>query len=199
MRCPNRGGLPVGPPQACPIPEPFVLDDTVLGTTEMEQFESALVRIVDVTLPRKFGRECYEGYAGPGCTGMGGSNCDLDGDGDVNLDPGLEDACNDDCAADVECSEWNQFIEFGQFAVQTAGGTINVVTREAISDFDPAALAGAHFDSITGTLRNFSPLGPQRGYILEPRCDDDLVQMGPPVPAASACVFPRTGGPDDPM
>lgn len=200
--CPDRGGRPVGPPQPCPIPEPAVLDMTVIGTPDMEQHESALVRIADVTFPARFGPERFD----PGCmpdVAAGrfcGSNCDFDGDGDVTLTTGTaEDDCNDDCSADPQCSEWNQFVEFGQIAVQSGGGVINLVTRESVSEFDPFDFRGQTFASITGTLRNFAPIGPQRGFILEPRCDADIVMTGPPVPSSMACVFPRTGGPDDPM
>jgi hypothetical protein len=198
--CPVRaGGFAVGPAQECPIPEPFVIDSTIIGTAGMEQLESALVRIENVQFPTKFGPECYETFAGAGCAGTGGSNCDLNGDGDVNLDPGEEDRCNDACSADIECAEWNQFTEFGQVAVQTAGGVINLVTRDSVSEFDPVALRGMTIPSITGTLRHFAPIGLERGFILEPRCEDDIVLSGSPIPSSMACVFPRTGGPDDPM
>jgi hypothetical protein len=76
---------------------------------------------------------------------------------------------------------------------------VNLVSREALPDFDPLEHRGETFASITGTLRHFAPIGPQRGFILEPRCEDDLVQSGPPMPSSVACVTPRTGGPDDPM
>jgi hypothetical protein len=87
-------------------------------------------------------------------------------------------------------------VEFGQYAVRTAGRTINLVSRDALPDFDPTANRGGTFAAITGTLRHFSPLGPERGYILEPRCEEDLAaSMGEVLPSYAACVSPRTGGP----
>lgn len=184
----------------CPIPEPFLADATVLGTPDMEARESALVRVVDATMPSFFGPERPSGGGGAVFTfGPNASNCDLDGDGDVNLARGGREAqCNDECADRAACSEWSTFVEFGQFVVQTDGAVINVVTRDGIPDFEPDEHRGETFAAITGTLRHFSPLGAQRGYILEPRCAADLVQTGDPAPASEACVTPRTGGPDDP-
>ena len=173
-------------PSPCLIPEPAVLETGVIGTAAVEQHESALVRLVDVVMPTRMGPE----------PPPVGSNCDLDGDGNVSLTTGSpERDCLSACDADAGCTEWNQFVEFGQFAVQSAGANINVVTRDSVPDFDPLEHLGGTFAAMTGTLRHFAPLGLERGYILEPRCAADLVETGDPVPSNSACVTPRTGGP----
>lgn len=176
-------------PRDCPIPSARVLTPDVLGTPEMESLEASLVRAVDARIASRFGSEFPPM----------GSNCDLNGDGDVSFDDPAEDACNTECERDPECSEWNTYSQFGQFIVQTAGGVLNVVTQDSVPDFDPVAHRGETFAAFTGTLRNFAPLGPQRGYILEPRCVDDITPAGEmPKPSSSACVVPRTGGAIEP-
>ncbi len=186
--CVGIDGRPLVP-RACPVPEPRVLGADILGTPEMESLEASLVRAIDARIATRFGPEFPPM----------GSNCDLDGDGNVSFDDPAEDACNDECARDPECSEWNTYNEFGQFIVQTSGGVVNVVTQDSVPDFDPVAHRGETLPAITGTLRNFAPLGPQRGYILEPRCEDDITPAGErPMPSSSACVVPRTGGAIEP-
>lgn len=185
--CVTDEGLPLEP-RACPIPEPVVLDDTVLGSPDMEMHEAEFIRIRGLRMPTRFGP------AFP----PEGSNCDLDGDGNVNLDPGPERDCSRACDAELACSEWNQFLEFGQFAMHTDTRVINVVTRDSVPDFEPTEHLGETFDAVSGTLRHFAPLGPQRGFILEPRCGDDVVPIGGTIkPSNEACVTPRTGGPVD--
>lgn len=216
--CPLSRVYPTGEPSECPIPDATVLNGGVLGTGLMEQHESSVVRLVNPTFPSVFGSEPY---------GMGGSNCDFDGDGNVNLSNGSpEDTCNDACNMDANCSEWNQYVEFGQIAVKindcaeldetactalgwcswdaettTCGGTnhaINLLMRDTVYDFDALEHIGQTFVSITGTLRNFSPLGLERGYIVEPRCPGDVIETGTPLRANEICVAPRSGGTDEP-
>lgn len=201
--CPAEGcfaprGQLIGAPMTCPMPNPYVLQATMLGEPEMEGYESALVRVQGAHIPSKFGPESLDD---------GGSNCDLNNDGNVDIYNGDEAVCNDTCEADYDCTEWNQYLEFGQFIVSLEyddDGTlrhrvINVVTRDTIVDFEPSDHRGENIANLTGTLRQFSPLGAERGFMLEPRCEDDLVLDGEPVSAAEACVSLRTGGPDDPM
>lgn len=173
-------------PRTCPIPEPFILDGTILGTENMEQYESALVRLENVTIA---------GRLSPEFPPLG-SNCDLNRDGDVDTASTTpEGACLDACDADPDCSEWNTFVGFGQFVVRTGGKVMNVVTQDSVPDFDVLARRGQTLGALTGTVRNFSPLGTERGYILEPRCQNDITEEGEtPLPASAACVTPRTGG-----
>ncbi len=188
MRCAAPDGE-VRDGEPCPVPEPFVLDGTVLGTPEMESWESALVEVRGARLPTLFGPE----------PPPAGSNCDLNGDGVVSLEPGPERDCNDNCMGTPGCSEWNQYLEFGQFAVEVEGKSISVVTRDSVSDFDPRAMPGTVLPAIRGTLRHFAPLGPQRGYVLQPRCRGDLALPGTSLPSVEeACITPRTGGPEQP-
>ena len=188
QRCRGRDGA-VRDGEPCPVPEPFLLDDTVLGTPDVEPWESALVEVRDVQLPTLFGPE----------QPPTGSNCDLNGDGEVSLAPGPERDCNDNCMANPSCSEWNQYLAFGQFVVRVGTRAIGVVTRDSVPDFDPVEHRGEMLAAVRGTLRNFSPLGPQRGYLLQPRCSQDLALEGETLPpVGEACVTPRTGGPEEP-
>ncbi len=188
MRCPVPGGdVLLGEP--CPVSEARVLDGAVLGTPDMEPWESALVEVRGARLPTLFGPE----------PPPAGSNCDLNGDGVVSLAPGPERDCNDNCMGTVSCSEWNQYLEFGQFVVEVDGKAISVVLRDSVPDFDPGAMPGAVLPALRGTLRHFAPLGPQRGYVLQPRCRADLALPGETLPPVSeACIAPRTEGPEQP-
>ena len=68
-----------------------------------------------------------------------------------------------------------------------------VATSESIPDFDPFDPAWPReWPAVTGTLKNLSFLRP-RGWILEPRCMDDIVVSGSPLSSSEACVDPRTG------
>ncbi|MDW8361326.1 MAG: hypothetical protein RMK74_02900, partial [Myxococcales bacterium] len=182
----------------CPVPEPVVLDGTLLGTPMLEAFEAGLVRVLDAQLPERMGpRRPARRPDGAFELLPDATNCDLDNNGDVSLARGdPERACNEACAADPGCAEWNQFLEFGQFAVRSSGRVILVVTREAVPDFDPVRRRGERLAAITGTLRHFAPLGAERGWIVEPRCEADLAATVADVRApGGAGGEPPTGGP----
>jgi hypothetical protein len=170
----------------CAVPEPKVLSASDVSGN-LEPFEAGLVRVTNVTPGRA------EDIV----------DCDLDGNGEVDfLDYGTgacspECECREACDADPLCTEINQYRQYGQWPVRL-GDAVNglklwVATSESIPDFDPFDPAWPQqWAAITGTLKNLSFLRP-RGWILEPRCMDDIVVSGPPLSSSEACVDPRTG------
>lgn len=172
----------------CRVPTPaLITEERLLSAAGMESVEAGLVRVENGTIARRFGPE-------PPPTG---SDCDLNGDGGVSFD-GPEGDCSDACEMDPECSEWNQFVEFGQWSVvlSPGGPKIYVVSRDDVPEFDPFRMRGQPIRSVTGTLRHVEFLDP--AWIMEPRCAADIVVDGEPAPSNLACVEPRTGGPDEP-
>lgn len=171
---------------ACPLPEPTVITASELSSNDvMEAWESALVRVRDVTVSDFT------------------VDCDHNGDGEVDFEDfdtgacSTECECRDACEQDAYCTELNQYLEYGQWAVSVGGQKLWVVTRETIPGFDPFAPGHAkELVSITGTLRNLRFLRP--AWILEPRCPQDLIAAGDPPPIVDTCIFPRTGEEDEP-
>jgi len=170
----------------CAVPEPKVLSASEIAGN-LEPYEAALVRVTHVTL----------------APADGIINCDVDGNGVVDFRDydtnqcTVECLCREACDADPLCTEYNQYMEYGQWPVRVgdaqSGVKLWISSIEQIPDFDP-------FDpslpptlaSVTGTLVNLSFLQP-RGWILEPRCADDIVVSGTPLSSTEACVEPRTG------
>lgn len=172
----------------CRVPTPTsITAERLMSAAGMESLEAGLVRVDDGTIASRFSPELAPA----------GSNCDLNGDGGVSFD-GPEGDCSDACALDSECSEWNQFVEFGQWSVLLAPGgpKIYVVSRDDVPDFDPYRMRGQPMRAVSGTLRHVEFLDP--AWIIEPRCAADIVVDGEPAPSNVACVEPRTGGPDEP-
>lgn len=174
----------------CRVPEPYPLTAEVLrgkGDFPMEGLEAALVRVTDVELadPAKDFRDC-----------------DYNDDGVVDFEDYDTHACSEECKCrlacdkDPLCLEETQFAEFGQWPVRVGGvGGVKlwVSTRDSVPSFDPFAVdVPRTMPAVSGTLRNLSFLKPT-AWILEPRCIDDLVTVGAPLPSTEACVRPRTG------
>lgn len=170
----------------CAVPEPRVLSASD-ASGNLEPFEAGLVRVTDVTPGRA------EDIV----------DCDLNGNGEVDFRDydtnacSAECACREACDANPLCTEITQYRQYGQWPVRVGdaanGVKLWVATAESVPDFDPFAPAlPTQWSAITGTLKNLSFLRP-RGWILEPRCMDDIVVAGAAVSSSEACVDPRTG------
>jgi len=155
----------------CEVPEPRVLDGfTIASDIEMEKLESGLVRVNDYIISKNFGSKPAVGNVFlPDQT-----NCDLNGDGQVDFDSPVEASCGNECSKDPDCSEWTGFAARGNFKAKSAsGGDVMQLNLGTVPLFDPVANKGKMLASVTGTLRNFS--GGSLNWTIETRCPDDLV------------------------
>jgi hypothetical protein len=123
------------------------------------------------------------------------SNCDLNGDGQVDFTLKSEGSCSDACSKNPECSEWTSFSARGNYKVSKGPNDMIQIQTGAVSGFDPVANKGLPLDSVTGTLRNFS--GGSLNWTIETRCPDDLAcgRVGcvpQALPSDKACVRLRT-------
>ncbi len=184
---------PVFEGQPCPVPEPTLLDATIISDpVAMEKLESSLVRIEGYAIAKNFG----SGTVVNNKFEPDASSCDLNGDGRVDFESEAEASCGNACSDDPagECSEWTGFVARGNYLVHKGASKIQINTGTA-AGFDPQAHKGEVLVSVTGTLRNFS--GGSLNWTIETRCEDDLVCAGDGcVPAAlpsdKACVRLRT-------
>lgn len=173
----------------CEVPAPAALNASDFrgnGTVPMEGHEAGLVMLRDVEA----------------ATAKNIVDCDFNDDGAVDfrdydtLECSNECLCREDCLDDPLCVEITQYNEYGQWPVRlggAAGVKVWISSRESVPEFDPfAADAPEHYSAIVGTLRNLSFLDPFP-WIIEPRCVDDLVRTGEPLPSSEACVNPRMG------
>lgn len=163
-------------PAECLVPEPVEITRALLDDgAAMESLEAGLIQVSGGQITPRF------------------EDCDFNDNGDIEWDT-PEETCADDCAAALDCSELTQYRTYGQFSVATPGATaaergkIQVLTREAIPDFDALAHAGETVALIRGTLSQVEFLDVP--WILEVRCRDDLVLSGTPKPMYEACVGP---------
>ncbi len=179
----------------CLIPDPPSLTaNMVASETEMESYESGLVRVENVRLPTVIG----PGLAPNGVPGAGATNCDLNRDGSVDFDNAAESNCSNACDRNVECSEWNSWQRYGQVKAtlsdrDSSGGVRRVAVAPRIVDpnFDPMR-SGGRAATVTGTLRQVGP-----NWIVQPRCDQDLVIEGGTNtvrPARDTCLHERSIG-----
>jgi hypothetical protein len=200
----------------CLIPPPHVLTavetarDATAGTYINPQFLTkqiaALVRLqndpankVDVHVSKHFGPgfpRKETNYAPED----GATNCDLNRDSKVDFTTDPEKTCANSCAADLECTEYSNFLSHSAFNLVVSApdpltgfaqtGSIQADGSSA-ADFDPVALKGQPMHGFTGTLRYFSG-GTQ--YTIEARCSDDIVvDMNTPLMDSDrACVHART-------
>jgi hypothetical protein len=170
----------------CPIPDPVVLDAVLVGDDwDMETLESGLVRVVDGRIGDTF------------------TNCDMNGDLSIDWE-GEEGVCSDNCRANAECTEMSAYIKYGQYSVVLDGcrgadcTRVYAVTRDAIPDFWADTHPDMTIPNLTGTLRHFYAGGSL--WIVEARCDDDLVCSDPDcgsdtlLPMYRACVPPYARG-----
>jgi hypothetical protein len=175
------------------VPEPPVLDGpTIKSAAAMEKLESGLVRIQGFMVAKKFGPKPVVNNL----PDADHSNCDLNGDGQVDFESAAEGSCANACSADPECTEWTSFSARGNYKVYDPSTLTQIQIQTGTSaSFDPTAWKGKLLKSVTGTLRNFS--GGSLNWTIETRCPDDLVCDDPAcVPSAiassKACVRLRT-------
>jgi hypothetical protein len=170
-----RPDVPSGPGE-CPVPDPAELTPAVLDDPiAMESLEAGLAQI------------------GNGIVSARWEDCDFNDDGTVEFE-GEEAACADACDAALDCTELTAYHEYGQFGMATAvdaegnQGKVAVLTRESFPDFDPQANPGLVIPLVRGTLRQLEFIEPP--WILEIRCQQDVVLSGTPPPMWQACVPP---------
>ena len=184
--------------QACTkVPEPNLITAAKLANAvEMEKIESSLVRIEGYHVAANFGpKPVVNNVFTPDS-----SNCDLNGDGQVDFTLKNEGSCSNACSADPECSEWTSFSARGNYKVSKSANDMIQIQTGTVSGFDPVANKGLLLDSVTGTLRNFS--GGSLNWTIETRCPDDLVCgrvgcISQAKPSNLACVRPRTKDDND--
>lgn len=188
----------------CPIPEPAEIDEAMLAdpwsaTAALEKLEASLVRVLGARVARFFGPGDAEG----GAFAERRSNCDLDGDGDVDFTTpeNGEALCAAACSRTPDCSEWTSYRVHSAFRLVVGDSPLGIqVDASAVPEFDPEASRGLQLVSVTGTLRHFS--GGTLNWTIEPRCLDDIVyclpsdttcSRNPPLPLSSnvACVRSR--------
>jgi hypothetical protein len=179
------------------MPEPNLIDAaTLANSVKMEKIESSLVRIVGYHVAANFGpKPVVNNVFAPDS-----SNCDLNGDGQVDFTLKSEGSCSDACAANPECSEFTAFSARGNYKVSKGPNDMIQIQTGSVAGFDPVGNKGLPLDSVTGTLRNFS--GGSLNWTIETRCPDDLVcgrDGCQPVekPLNEACVRPRTKDDND--
>ncbi|HRI63770.1 MAG TPA: hypothetical protein PK156_06015 [Polyangium sp.] len=178
------------------MPTPTVLDSMIINDPkEMEKLESSLVRIEGFTIGKIFGPKPVVNLI----PDADHSNCDLNGDGQVDFEDDIEGACSNNCASDVNCTEWTSYAARGNYKVFSGGTMIQINTGTA-AEFDPVAHKGETLTAVTGTMRNFS--GGSLNWTIETRCPDDLLcsRAGcakEDLPSTKACIRPRTIGDAD--
>jgi hypothetical protein len=175
----------------CEVPPPAVLEDVMIGDSGvMERLESGLVRIEGFQIGTHFGPKPVVNLL----PDEDHSNCDLNGDGQVDFESATEGPCADNCAADLECTEWTSYSARGNYKVYRGGTMIQINTGTA-AGFDPTGHKGEVLDAVTGTLRNFS--GGSLNWTIETRCEDDLLCQtqdcaAEDLPSTKACVRQHT-------
>jgi hypothetical protein len=128
------------------------------------------------------------------------TDCDLNHDGKVDFNTDPEKTCSDNCTANIDCTEYSNFLAHSAFilVIETQDPNTPAPIRGSIqadgstaAEFDPVALRGKTIRSFTGTLRYFSG-GSQ--FTIEARCEDDItVDMNAqPIGSDRACVHART-------
>lgn len=184
----------------CPVPEPTLLDGKLLASaTGMKAIESSLARVEGFRIGKFFGPKVMKGNK----PGPGQSNCDFDGNGQIDYTTDLEGSCSTVCTADPDCTEWTAYSARSTFKLALGEGTnaaMVLASASSVSGFVPTAHAGETITSMTGTLRYFS--GGALNWTLEARCSDDLVCKGPGcqskvLSSQEACVRLRSIGDND--
>ncbi len=178
--------------EECEIPEPIVLDPpTIHDPIAMERVESGLVRIEGYHIASNFGPK-------PAINNVflpDQSNCDLNGDGQIDYDSPKEAACSNACSGDPECAEWTGYSARGNYKA-SSGSTMMQINTGTVGGFDPTSHKGEELASVTGTLRNFS--GGSLNWTIETRCSDDLAcassdcVVKTPMTSRKACVRLRS-------
>jgi hypothetical protein len=202
----------------CLVPEAHVFTAQELGrddkaayvtTTALTKNIAAVVRVMNVPDPDPAKRvDVHIGkHFGPNFPDVkslvptdDATNCDFNHDGKIDFTTDPEKTCSANCTADLECSEYSNFLSQSAFVIYLAGPdpiTGSLITGSiqangsASALFDPVANRGKSVHAFTGTLRFFSG-GTQ--YTIEARCEDDIVldQNAPTIDSGRACVHART-------
>jgi hypothetical protein len=202
---------PVARPCLVPEPTPITiatLSDSTTKTTVLTPLEAGLVRV-----PAPDGSTIHiSEKLGPGripyTTSSSGTvtittpiqadatSCDYEGTGKINFSNPAEAACEAACAADVECSEYSQFLSSSQFQLvlvsATGGAHASITANGSLSPgFSPlGSNRGVPLAAFTGTLMYFS--GGQQ-FTIQARCVDDIVPAGQ-TPLPSSPPWPTPAG-----
>ncbi len=189
--------FPIDGKGLCEVPPPNLIDAARLADpVAMEKIESSLVRVVGYHVASNFGpKPVVNNVFAPDS-----SNCDLNGDGQVDFTLKNEGSCSDACSKDPECSEWTSFSARGNYKVSKGPNDMIQIQTGTVSSFDPVGNKGLPLDAVTGTLRNFS--GGSLNWTIETRCPDDLAcgRVGcvpQALPSDQACVRLRTQSDND--
>ncbi len=160
----------------CLVPEPVLLDKKVLGDPRaMKAIESSLARVEGYRIGKFLGPDVAKGNK----PGVGRSNCDFNGNGQIDYETDLEGSCSDVCTKDPDCSEWTAYLARNTFKMALGEGpnaAMILANATSVSGFDPVGHVGEAIPSMTGTLRFFS--GGKLNWTLEARCSDDMVCKG---------------------
>jgi hypothetical protein len=187
---------PIDGKEDCQVPEPVLLDEArIADAVAMEKVESNLVRIEGFKVAKNFGPKPVVNNI----PDADHSNCDLNGDGQVDFASQAEGACSKACDGSPDCSEWTSYSARGNFKVSKNGTMIQIQTG-TVPSFDPTAHKGEVLTAVAGTLRNFS--GGTLNWTIETRCPDDLVCnskgcVPQELPSTKACVRLRTTDDND--
>ncbi|MEO7109340.1 MAG: hypothetical protein ABI183_02785 [Polyangiaceae bacterium] len=201
----------------CLVPEPTILTAGLIANNQgLFAVESSLVRVIAGPDPIPAGQTVSPGVTSVHVTGHFGpglptgpafaptdmaTNCDLNNDGKVDFTAGTdEDTCDLACEADVECSEYSNFVQRSEFRLvvidtPTTGTPskigIQVDASAAATSVDPPSIRSKPLKAFTGTLSYFSG---GSAFTIEARCPDDVIQdlSASPPPMDQACVSPRT-------
>ena len=197
---------PSAPARPCLVPEPRVLAASELppvatNLSTLFRYESALVRVqtggsVTVRVGKHFGAGKVPLMGAAYVPQDDASSCDFNQNGKVDFSSPDEAACSKACTADVECTEFANFLTQSSFTLVVAN-SMTMQTAKAQADasaspgFDPVLYKGKTLGAFTGTLRYFS--GGQQ-FTIEARCGDDIVldPMKQPLASDKACIRPRT-------
>jgi hypothetical protein len=194
---PNGSGLDLD----CLVPEPFEILASFFGEKNetaavLYQYESGLVRLSGYTIASEFG----PGLALNNAFGAGISNCDFNGNGQIDAGT-AEEVCETTCDMDPLCSEWTAYSARGEYKVtfdtDMYPNAMILIDTSVLDTFDPVANAGNTLPAVTGNLTEFS--GGSLNWTVVARCDDDIVcpaAMGcttqSTIPSTSACLAVHT-------
>ncbi|HSQ65986.1 MAG TPA: hypothetical protein VLM85_22345, partial [Polyangiaceae bacterium] len=188
----------------CLVPEPYVFTIADLGTKPtMFRYESALVRLLADTstgLTLRIGSKFGPGKPNPpSALTADATDCDLNGSGKIDYSDPDEAACANACQADIECTEFQNFLSNGGFTIVVSDGTNNAKAQgnaTAATTFDPVSYRDTNIKAFTGTLRYFSG-GSQ--FTIEARCDADIVTdlNAQPLSSSQSCVNANGNNPDN--
>ncbi len=207
-----------GKDEDCLVPVPQVLESTKLASEQAKQsLVSGLVRVytgkferrdrsgnvvettdTTVSIGTHFGPE----IPASGIPGDNASNCDINGDGQVDFYTEPEKSCSSQCEADVQCTDWTSYSQRSTFNLivtdNAAGGAARKIQVDGTvsSSLRPLSLKGKTIKAFTGDLRYFSG-GNQ--YTIVAGCPADIVTDLTKDVDPKACFFRTDSTTDDPQ